>query len=176
VTLANPKKIYWDSCVWIGLINEDEDKIDRCRYVLEQAQKGEMQVWTSSLTLAEVFKKKCDGKVLAIEEAHDADFEKYIEQEFLVEVQLDHDVGVMARRLLRSHQELKKPADAIHLASAALNNVDELHTFDGDNLLGLNGKVQRRDGKMLVICHPPERVQAVLALEQSQQPKLTKPE
>lgn len=145
--------------MWISLINQEAGKVKRCQYVIDQAEKGEAQIWTSSLTLAEVFKKKCDGAILSIAEAHDVDFEKYIEQEFMVEVQLDHDIGVLARRLLRAHQELKKPADAIHLASAALNNVDELHTFDGDNLLSLNGKIMRRDGKPLVICIPPEPVQ-----------------
>jgi predicted nucleic acid-binding protein len=162
VTLADPKKVYWDSCVWISLINEETGKVKRCQNVIDQARKGEVQIWTSSLTLAEVFKKKCDGASVSIAEAHDADFEKYIEQDFLVEVQLDHDIGVLARRLLRAHPDLKKPADAIHLASAVLNNVDELHTFDGDNLLGLNEKISRRDGKPLVICLPPEPVQESL--------------
>jgi len=157
--LAEQKKIYWDSCVWISLINQEPGKVGRCQNVINEAQKGEAQIWTSSLTLAEVFKKKCDGANVSIAEAQDADFENYIEQEFLVEVQLDHDIGVLARRLLRAHPELKKPADAIHLASAALNNVDELHTFDGENLLVLNGKIVRRDGKLLVICVPPEPIQ-----------------
>lgn len=160
--MADPKKIYWDSCVWISLINQEAGKVKRCQNVIDLATKGEVQLWTSSLTLAEVFKKKRDGHTLSIDEAHDADFEKYVEQEFLTEVQLDHDIGVLARRLLRTHPELKKPADAIHLASAALNNLDEFHTFDGDNLLSLNGKIQRRDGKMLVICIPPEPMQESL--------------
>jgi len=154
--LAEVKKVYWDSCVWISLINQEAGKVGRCQHIIQQAQKGQAQIWTSSLTLAEVFKKKCDGQAVSIDAANDSDFERYIEQDFLVEVQLDHDIGVMARRLLRAHPELKKPADAIHLASAAMNNVDELHTFDGDNLLGLNGRILRRDGKPLVICLPPE--------------------
>lgn len=160
--MADPQKIYWDSCVWISLINNEAGKARLCRGVIEEAEKGKVQLWTSSLTLAEVFKKKCDGKTLSIEEAHDADFETFIEQEFLVEVQLDHDVGVLARRLLRKHPELKKPADAIHLASAVLNNIDELQTFDGENLLSLNGKVERRDGRPLVIRNPPEPAQISL--------------
>jgi predicted nucleic acid-binding protein len=148
--------------VWISLINQEAGKVRRCQHVIDLAQKGEVQIWTSSLTLAEVFKRKCEGATLSIADAHDADFERYIEQDFLVEVQLDHDIGVLARRLLRAHPELKKPADAIHLASAALNNVEELHTFDGDNLLNLSGKIARRDGKPLVICLPPEPVQESL--------------
>ena len=46
-----------------------------------------------------------------------------------------------------------KPPDASHLASAIIANVDEMHTFD-DDLLELDGKVQRIDGTDLKICKP----------------------
>lgn len=152
--MADPKKIYWDSCVWIGLINDEADKAPVCRYLIEEAKRGEVEIWTSSLTLAEVFKRKCGASNVSIASHNDADFEAYIQQDFLVEVMVDHDIGVTARRLLRTHPVLKKPMDAIHLATALFNNVDELHTFDADNLLDLNGKVIRSDGNPLVIIKP----------------------
>ena len=55
---------------------------------------------------------------------------------------------------MRRHSECKKPSDAIHLATAILMNVDEMHSYDGSDLLGLNEKVARQDGEMLVICTP----------------------
>lgn len=152
--MADIKRIYWDSCVWIGLINEEPDKVELCKEVLRQAKAGEVEIWTSSLTLAEVFKRKCGVAAAGIDESSDRNFESYIQQEFLVEVQVDHDVGVTARRLLRAHPELKKPMDAIHLATAALNNVDEMHTFDGANLLSLDRKVSRADGSPLRVLVP----------------------
>ena len=63
---------------------------------------------------------------------------------------------ILARRLLREHIPLKKPPDAIHLATAVINNLDEFHTFDGVNLTPLSGLVNRADGVGLVICFPPE--------------------
>jgi hypothetical protein len=77
-------------------------------------------------------------------------------QDFLMLVQIDYDVGILARRLLRAHPILKKPLDGLHLASASLNNIDEFHTFDGENLLPLSGVIKRADGGSLVICEPPE--------------------
>ncbi len=155
--MANPaKNVYWDTCAWLGLINEEAGKVDRCRYVMAEARARNIQVWTSTFTLAEVFKKNCGAGPDGIPVAADADFENYIQQEFLTLVQVDFDIGVLARHLLRTHPELKKPADAIHLACAALNNVDELHTFDGKNLIPLSGKVKREDGVSLIICLPPE--------------------
>jgi hypothetical protein len=35
-----------------------------------------------------------------------------------------------------------------------VSNVDEMHTYDGSDLLSLNGVVARDDGVKLVICKP----------------------
>ena len=43
---------------------------------------------------------------------------------------------------------------ASNLATALALNVDEMHTFDGSDLLGLDSKVNRTDGKPLKICKP----------------------
>ena len=151
--------------MWIGLINVEADKVALCQYQIELAKKGEVEIWTSSISLAEVFKKKCEGKDQSLEESKDVEFEKYVEQDFLVEVQVDHDVGLLARRLLRKYPALKKPNDAIHLATALLNNVDEMHTFDAENLLILGSQLDRADGKKLVICKPPQPKQPDLLKE-----------
>lgn len=153
--MADQKNIYWDSCTWLSLINGEPGRVDNCEHIIEQARKGEVRIWISSLTLAEVFKKKCDAGNRSLSEEKDVEFEKFMEQDFVVEVQVDHSIATIARRLLRKHPELKQPNDAIHLATAAINNVDEFHTFDRDNLLVLNAKIKRRDGKELVICEPP---------------------
>lgn len=149
------RKVYWDACIWIGLINKEVDLADSCAFLIEQAQEGKFQIWTSSLTLAEVYKKKCDGDIIELAEENDRDFESYVSKDYFVEVQVDHDIGVLARQLLRKHPELKKPNDAVHLATAIIYNLDEFHTIDGDDLLPLNGKITRRDGVNLVICKPP---------------------
>lgn len=150
--MANKKTVYWDSCVWLRLIN-GEPGADRCQATLEAAQRGELEIWTSSLTLAEVYKFKCES-VKSLAESQDELFERYIGSDFVVEVQVDHAIAVLSRRLCRKHAPLKKPNDGIHLASAVLNNLDEFHSFDSDDLLVLAGKVSREDGTMLKICEP----------------------
>ena len=55
---------------------------------------------------------------------------------------------------MRHHPECKKPSDAIHLVTALALNVDEMNTYDGADLLGLDGKVNQTDGKPLKICVP----------------------
>lgn len=128
----------------------------RCEHVLKRARLGEVEIWTSALTLAEVFKVKCGGTVAQLmTAADDQKFEDYLNQDFVVIAQVDVDTGRTARRLLRQHSPLKKFPDAIHLATAVLNSLDEFHTFDGENLLPLNGTVNRDDGITLSICVPP---------------------
>jgi predicted nucleic acid-binding protein len=141
--------------MWLGLINQEADKVERCRGVLKEARDGKIQIWTSALTLAEVFKAKCSDGNVSLQQEKDQDFENFVDQEFLTLVQVDHEIGTVARRLLRNNSKLKKPTDAIHLATAVVNNLDELHTYDEVNLIPLSGLV-RDDGKTLTICWPPE--------------------
>lgn len=153
--MASPRKIYWDACVWIALINGDEPWASRAEALIERARARDFEIWTSTLTLAEVYKKKVNGKSIAIPESHDRNFEAFVEQDFLVLAQLDETIGKLARRLLRS-TSLNKPNDAIHLATAVYWDLDELHTADRVDLLPLNGKIKRKDGDNLPIVELPE--------------------
>jgi predicted nucleic acid-binding protein len=131
------------------------DRVERCRHVIDVAKRGEAELWTSAFTLAEVWKKKCDTAPVGIQEEQDRTFEDFIESEFIKKINVDVDVGNLARRLLRRHPGLGKPQDAIHVASCLLANLDELHTFDGSDLLKFNGVLPRRDKARLRICLPP---------------------
>lgn len=125
-------------------------------YVISQARAGKVEIWTSALTLAEVFKITQNGQPNQLDESKDHVFEEYLEQDFVTVVQVDVDIGTYARRLLRQHSRLKKPADAIHLASALTYSVDEFHTFDEVNLIPLSGQVSGLAGNSMVISVPPE--------------------
>lgn len=153
--MANVPKYYWDACMWIALIKREGDRFDACKNVIERAQRGEVEIWTSTFTLAEVWKRKCDGADTGLPHADDQAFEDYIEQDFVFRVAVDADVGTAARRLLRKFPTMGKPQDAVHVATALIENVDELHTFDRDDLLRLDGQLDRQDGAKLKICSPP---------------------
>jgi predicted nucleic acid-binding protein len=70
----------------------------------------------------------------------------FLEQEFVTIVQVDYDIGTAARLLCRKHPILKKPNDSIHLATAILRNLDIFHSYDRDDLVRLDGTIQRRNG------------------------------
>ncbi len=155
--MADRPKYYWDACAWIALIQQEPARLDALSYVIEEAKKGNVEIWTSNFTLAEVYKRPCDGAKKGIAAVEDAAFEDFIVQDFVTRVQVDFDVGVLARRLLRMYPEIGKPQDGVHLATALLHNVDELHTYDRQDLIGLSGRIDRKDGQKLKICAPPQR-------------------
>jgi len=142
--------------MWIALINREPGSFESCKYVIEMAQKGEVEIWTSAFTYAEVFKRRCHNESCGISPQDDTNFEDYLTQGFITLIQVDRDVGIAARRLLRNNPKLGKPQDAIHLASALLENLDELHTFDREDLLALNNKIACPNGVPLKICHLPK--------------------
>jgi predicted nucleic acid-binding protein len=76
--------------------------------------------------------------------------------EFVTPIQVDSDVGRAARRLLREFPVIAKPQDAVHLASTLLQNVHTFHTFDRENLLGLDGKLNCLDKEPLRVLEPPQ--------------------
>jgi predicted nucleic acid-binding protein len=141
--------------MWIALIKREHSRFNACAHLIEQAQRGEIEIWTSAFTYAEVYKKNCSGAQAGIDHTDDKSFEDYLEQEFVQLVQVDADVGRAARRLLRQHPKIGKPQDAIHVASALLMGVQELHTFDRQDLLALDGKLECQGGAKLRIKVPP---------------------
>ena len=155
--LSEKPKYFWDACAWIALIQQEPGRFDDLSYVVDEARAGNVEIWTSNFTLAEVFKRPCDGQQKGLSIVDDTAFESFMLQDVVIRVQVDFAVGSLARRLLRTYPTISKPQDAIHLATALLNNNDELHTFDRANLMGLSGKIARKDGGKLKICHPPKR-------------------
>jgi predicted nucleic acid-binding protein len=148
------RRLYWDSCAFLGLINNEAAKHARCNAVWDEAVRGEAEIYTSFFAFAEVYKAKCEGTRKPLLVSEEDRVVQFMNQEFVFGVVVDETIGIAARRLMRQYGECKKPTDAIHLATALRLNVDEMHTYDGSDLLGLNGKVRRQDGVFLEICIP----------------------
>ena len=82
----------------------------------------------------------------------DKKLDDFLAQPYVIHVQVDQDVAMEARRLLRAKLPgLRKPYDAIHLASAVWHDIETFHTFDRDDLLPLNGLVKCQNGKPMAV-------------------------
>jgi predicted nucleic acid-binding protein len=149
------ERVYWDSCVWLGVLNDEPDKVDSARWIIERAERGEIEIWTSTITLAEVYKVRQSGEP---DPEADKKLDDFLSQPYIVHVQVDQDVAMEARRLLRTKLPgLRKPYDAVHLACAVWHDIETFHTFDRDDLLPLTGLVNCRNGKPMTISKPPDR-------------------
>lgn len=150
------RRIYWDSCCFLGLINQETGKVSDCTGVWNEAASGRAIIYTSFFAFTEVIRAKCEGVIKPLPEAEDVKIEALLRQAWIRTLVVDERIALAARRLLRTHPECKKPSDGIHLATALSMNLDEMHTFDGSDLLKLSGKVQRADGKPQIICVPKQ--------------------
>ncbi len=149
-------KYYWDACVWIDLINQsDDDRFRRCSHVLSEIQEKRATLSTSAFTIAEVYKRKCDGKSVSLPEEQDDLFESFYKSGSVRIIALSVRIAEISRRLCRDYSELRKPQDAVHVASCIARNIDELHTFDVKDLIRLDGQIRLRNGNTLRIRKPP---------------------
>lgn len=157
--MATTKRVYWDSCAWIALIQKEkiqesngsgkviEDRFSLCMSVIKEAEARKIEIATSAFTLAEVcrsaeLKAQTEDTIVA-----------YFENDYLLLVNVDSVVGERARGLMMSGIPGLKPPDAVHLATALVSSADAMHTFD-DKLLKLDGTIDTPDGKKLTICKP----------------------
>jgi predicted nucleic acid-binding protein len=143
---------YWDSCILLGLLRKERDKISTLSRLLHQAESGEMLIVFSAWSLLEVL--HLGEKVL------DEKTEKVI-QDFTLRScfqirNLDRATAELSRKIIWQQGRLGiniTAKDAPHLATAIMISADVLHTYD-PTLLSLNLKLKRQDGKDLRIEIP----------------------
>lgn len=159
--MPKTKTYYWDACAWLGLINQESKKHRELEIIWKAAENGDCRIITSTLSQVEVFKKRCeDNDPKPLSEEADKEIAGLFQQPHIDLAALDPNIAETARGLRRKHA-LKAP-DSIHLATAAYWNCDVMQTYDRDDLLVLDGKVMRRDGKSLAIAIPDATVDGPL--------------
>lgn len=155
--MAKVKKVYWDTCAWLGLINGEPDKRRELEIVYDAARTGTYELWTSAWTMVECNRENTEmhlPKPIAPEGL--ARIRQFFQQPFIKRTPVDTPIANRAAELLRTTPKLGKKGDAVHLASALWWSVDALHTYDGNDLLHLSYKFTDRKGRLLLICTPHE--------------------
>ena len=138
--------VYWDSCCFLGLLNNEKDKVHLCKGTMKKAENDELIIATSAITFIEVIRMKGKPK---LEKSVENTIQKFFFNSFIYIHNVDREVGNKARNLMWKHQSLQ-PKDSIHLATALLHNIPTLHTFD-EGLLKLKDKAIKQKIK---ICKP----------------------
>jgi len=148
------ERIYWDSDPFLGWFNNESGKSDRCDELIRRAERGEVIILTSALTLAECLWMRGQAKVPR-DKAEIV--QKFFRRSYI-------RVYNVSRKLAENAQFLVwengiKPKDAIHVATAIHLSADALETFDtdlvrksgtvGDPLLKIRLPEPPRQGKLV---------------------------
>lgn len=141
------KRVYWDACVFHAMFGKEAGRFEACMAIEKQARENLVVIYTSTASFVECVWIKGNPDKLSAE--HEEVITKYFQHKFIQPIIWDRPMSESARSLIWQFPALK-PKDAIHVASAISQQVEELHTFD-DYLLGLSGKVGMPP---LKICAP----------------------
>jgi predicted nucleic acid-binding protein len=134
--MPNDTLIYWDSCVFIDLIEKtDVTRFQTLEAIVASAERGEVRIVTSALSLAEVSKLK---NLSTLPEWKEKQVVQFFENEYVAVRNVDRVVAEAARAIIRGHNI--KPSDAVHVATALQAKVQVLHTYD-DKLLQLDKQI-----------------------------------
>jgi predicted nucleic acid-binding protein len=115
--------------------NKEHNCKDVVDSILHAAEDGDFFIYTSTLTIAEVFKNKRINPALT--EQQNEDLRPYFRVGYIRLVEVDREIGERANELCRTHIPRPnipalRPNDAIHLACAERANCEVLLAYDPD--------------------------------------------
>lgn len=142
--MADKPKVCWEASPFCAVINGEAGRSHICFALLEAARKGEVELYTSTLTLIEVFKVPETPS----EEEAEKKIQAFFRNRWIRKQVPDWFVAIEARRLQRQFPHLDG-RDATHLATAIYVGAEYLHTYDHDDLIKCNGQIPN-----LLICEP----------------------
>lgn len=120
-------KKYLDSNIFLNSILYDDDIASKCKKIIYKIVKKEIIGTTSILTWDELVYiiRKNLGKEIAITEG-----EKFLKMPNLVFIDVNKNIVYKAQKLVNKYN--LKPRDAIHTATAILNDIQEIISDDND--------------------------------------------
>jgi predicted nucleic acid-binding protein len=127
--------IYWDSDAFLGWLQAEPGKSDLCAGTLKRADLGEVIIFTSALTIAEVLWVR--GAPMIPQEKAEI-VRKFFRRSYFRVRNVTRSIAENAQDLVWTQSI--KPKDAIHVATALDARALALETFD-DDLLKKSGLI-----------------------------------
>jgi predicted nucleic acid-binding protein len=147
-----------DTSPWIALLAGEADRAEHVLRLLEQAERNEIRVFVSTVTITETVKGPAAADPLMTDEQETL-FVEYMDNPFITLVSVDPVVAARARDLRRQVRWLKTP-DAMILATALVTGSSTLYTYDEKDLLRLSGSSEI--GALRIEIPPVEHQLALL--------------
>jgi predicted nucleic acid-binding protein len=131
---------YFDSCLFLSLINAESDRFKLIEAILDDAQKQECEVYTSQLSVAEVAFGEQEKKGRALSANAEKNIEKLWHPDSPVRLIDVHSIiAIEPKAIIRRAMQKGwtkdedwsiKPSDAIHLATAKIIGAKYFFTYD----------------------------------------------
>lgn len=121
--------IYWDSDAFLGWLQAEPGKSDLCAGTLKRADLGEVIIFTSALTIAEVLWMR--GAPMIPQEKADI-VRKFFRRSYFRVRNVTRSISENAQDLVWT--QAIRPKDAIHVATALDARASALETFDAELL------------------------------------------
>ena len=121
-----PTRVYWDSCCFIGLLQDEKDKAPALAELAHKAAADDLVIVTSALAIAEVCKLPDTGTQ---PEEQTKKVLEFFENPYIVVRTLDRAIAEHANRIARDRGI--KPLDAVHIATGIIAGCDVFYTYDG---------------------------------------------
>jgi predicted nucleic acid-binding protein len=133
--MPRPPRVYWDACVFLSYVNEYEDRVRDIEDLLAEAERGDIEIITSTTSIVEVAFGASEQRQAALSDETEARINKLWEPASPVNMVEFHTlIAEDAQRLVRSgipEGWSLKPMDAVHLSTARRMGADAFHTYDG---------------------------------------------
>ena len=127
-------RYYWDSNVFLSLINGPPDRLPIIEAILDDCAQGKAELYTSILSITEVAFAECEKSSRRLDKKIEEKINKLWYPPSPVKlVEISNFVIWEAKDLLRNAMQAScklKPPDAIHLATAKRVCPTEIHTYD----------------------------------------------
>jgi PIN domain len=184
--MASKPSFYWDACMFYEVLGDEPvtpEKKAAIQEILEDNQAKKNLIVCSVLTHLEVIPSKIEQKKPGAETQYLGIFDG----ERFVDIEISRNILMRAREIREYYYRPADPeggkpakimdaADAAHLATATIYNVEEFHTRDDDEkgfkvpLLSLYkwSGVDKICNKYPLKIVSPEHIQKVLPLDESQ--------
>lgn len=130
-------RLYWDACVFLSYINELPDRLPDIEALLDEAKRGEIQIITSTVSVAEVAfgAAEQDARALdpAVAERIDSLWALGSPVQLVdLHLLITEEAKALRRTGVPQGWTGLRTADALHLATAKHEAVDELNTYSKD--------------------------------------------
>lgn len=156
--------IYWDAAIYIAWLRDEAAYAPFLPAIKETAEanfRGENIIVTSTITLIEVLPNKLTPQL-------EKKFQRCFDGHRHKMVEVGPPVAIRSREYRSTFAEESKKlltADAIHLATATIEGVDEFHTFDRGSKKGLDEDLKRVNTVSLLGLNGSDKIHKLKILE-----------